>query len=163
MSEIQTLNDHIQSLLSMPTDNEQPIIASLDILVKDFGVDEVQRRCVPQSRHKNLLIHEFVRLGLLKTIEHAVNELGFNINEKRESDGSTALHLAYWYQKPSIGELLKKLQADMTIANNYGESANDLEQTREKMMNIIWLDTGKKKNCFRKTISINFHFTLHKL
>jgi ankyrin repeat protein len=145
MSEIEKLNDRIQYLLSMPIDDEQAIIVSLDNLIKDFDVDEVQRRYVPQSRHKNLLIHEFVRLGLLQTIEHAVNELGFNINEKRESDGNTALHLAYWYQKPGLGELLKKLQADMTIMNNYGESVNDIEQKREKMMNIIWLDTGKKK------------------
>jgi hypothetical protein len=143
MSEIETLNDRMQSLLSMPIDDEQAIIATLDNLVKDFGVDEVQQWCVPQRRRKNLLIHEFVRLGLLKTIEHAANELGFNINVQRETDGSTPLHLAYWYQKPSIGELLKKLQANMTIANSYGESANDMERTREKMMNIVWLDTGE--------------------
>jgi hypothetical protein len=147
MSEIETLNDRIQSLLSMPIDDEQAIIATLDNLVKDFGVDEVQRFCVPQSRHKNLLIHEFVRLGLLKTIEHAANELGFDINVKRESDGCTPLHLAYWYRKPNIGELLKKLQANMTITNNYGESVNDLERIRENMLNIIWLDTGEIYQC----------------
>jgi ankyrin repeat protein len=153
MSEIETLNDHIQSLLTMTIDNEQVIIATLDNLVKDFGVEEVQRRCVPQSRHKNLLIHEFVRLGLLKTIEHAANELGFNINVKRESDGNTPLHLAYWYRKPNIGELLKKLQANMTIANNYGESVNDLERTRENMMNIVWLDTGQIYQCSVEMLS----------
>ncbi|CAF1591806.1 unnamed protein product [Rotaria sordida] len=118
MSEIGTLNDRVQSLLLMTSDDEQAIIATLDHLVKDFGVDEVQRWCILQSRHKSLLIHEFVRLGLLKTIEHAANELGFDINVKRESDGNTPLHLAYWYGKPNIGELLKKLQANMTITQN---------------------------------------------
>jgi len=141
MSETQTLNDRIQALLLMTVDDEEAIITTLDKLVKDFGVNEVQQWCVPQSRHKNLLIHEFVRLGLLKTIDHAANELGFNINVKRESDGNTPLHLVYWYRKSNIGELLKKLQADVTIENNYGESANDLERARESMMNIIWLDT----------------------
>ena len=143
MSEIQTLNGRIQSLLSMSINDEQAIIATLDNLVKDFTADEVQKWFVPQSRQKNLLIHEFVRLDLSKTIEHAANELGFDINLKRESDGNTAIHLAYWYRKPTIGELLKKLQADMTIENNYGESANDLERKRESMMNIVWLDTGE--------------------
>ncbi len=143
MSEIGTLNDRIQSLSLMSIDDEQAIIGTLDNLVKDFGVEEVQRCCVPESRQKNLLIHEFVRLGLQKTIEHAANELGFDINVKRESDGNTPLHLAYWYQKLNIVELLKKLQADMTIINNYGESVNDTEQKRKNMMNIIWLDTGE--------------------
>lgn len=129
------------------TIDEQAIIAILDNFSKDFGVEEVHRWCVPQSRHNNLLIHEFVRLGLLKTIEYAANELGFDINVKRESDGNTPLHLAYWYQKPKIGELLKNMQASMTIANNYGESVNDLERNREKMMNIISLDTGKIYQC----------------
>lgn len=143
MSEIKTLDDRIQSLLSININDEQAIIVELDDLVKDFGVDKVQLTCLPRSRHKNLLIHEFVRLGLSKTIEHAVNELGFNINIKRECDGSTPQHLAYWYEKPNIGELLKKMQADMTIENNYGESANDLERTRENMGNIIWLSIGR--------------------
>lgn len=143
MSEVETLNDRVQSFLWMKTDNEQDIIATLDNLVKEFGVDEVQRLCLPRSRHKNLLIHEFVRLGLFKTIEYAVRELGFNINVKREVDGCTPLHLAYWYEKPNIGELLKHFQADVTIANNYGESVTDLERTREGMTNMVWLNAGE--------------------
>ena len=143
MSEVETLNDRVQSLLWMKTDNEQDVIAALDNLVKEFGVDEVQRLCLPRSRHKNLLIHEFVRLGLFKTIEYAVRELGFNINVKREVDGCTPLHLAYWYEKPNIGELLKHFQADVTIANNYGESVTDLERTREGMTNMVWLNAGE--------------------
>ena len=143
MSDSQTLEKHIQSLLTMKIDDEQAIIATLGNLVKDFGVNNVQRERVPQQRHKNLLLHEFVRLGLLKTIDYAINELNFDVNAKRESDGNTALHLAYWYQKPAIGELLKQLRADATIENNYGESVNDLERKRESMMNIVWLDTGE--------------------
>jgi ankyrin repeat protein len=143
MSEIETLNDRIHSLLAMTINDEQAIIATLDTLVKDFGVDEVQQCGVLQGKHKNLLMHEFVRLGLLKTIEHATNELGFNINVKRASDGNTPIHLAYWYGKSNVCELLKKLQADMTILNKYEESANDMERTKENMANIIWLDMGK--------------------
>ena len=137
MSDTETVKNGIQSLLTMKIDDEQAIIASLTNLVKDFGVDEVQRECAPQQRHKNLLLHEFVRFGLLKTIEFAVNDLGFDVNVKRESDGNTALHLAYWYQKPAVGEILRQLRADMTIENKYGESVNDLERKRESMMNIV--------------------------
>lgn len=152
MSDNETLKNGIQSLLAMKSDDEQAIIAALTNLVKDFGVEHVQRERVPQQRHKNLLLHEFVRLGLLKTIEHAVNELHFDINIKRESDGNTALHLAYWYQKPAVGERIKQLRADMTLENNYGESVNDLERKRESMMNIVWLDTGEThRDCEQKS------------
>ena len=143
MAENQTLDEGIQSLLSMTLSDEQAIVDTLDKLVKDFGVDEVQQRRVPQSRYKHLLIHEFVRLGLSKTIEHAITKLGFNINPQRETDGCTPLHLAYWYRQPNIAELFRALQADTTIQNSYGESADDLERTRESMMNIIWLDLSK--------------------
>lgn len=145
MSEPKTCSERIESLLSMKFDDEQAIIANLDQLVEEFGIEEVQRLCIPKSRQKNLLLHEFVRLGLLKTIEHAVSKLGFNVNIQRESDENTSLHLAYWYKNPAVGELLKQLQADVTIKNKYGESVSDLERTRESMMNIIWLDTGKIK------------------
>ena len=47
MSETQILTDRIQSLLSMKFDDEQAIIDTLDNLVKDFGVDEVQGCCIP--------------------------------------------------------------------------------------------------------------------
>ncbi|CAF0766337.1 unnamed protein product [Adineta steineri] len=139
-----TLADRIQFLLSMKSTDEQAIIEALDQLVKDFGVDEVQRWYQPQSKHKNLLIHEFVRMGLMKTIEHAVKDLGFNINAKRESDGNTSLHLARWYKKPDVSELFQILGADITIVNNYGEVVEGLDQLKEKMMNIIWLDTELK-------------------
>lgn len=143
MSETETFTDRIQSLVPITTTDEEAIIASLDTLVKDFGVDEVQRYPVQFGKHKNYLMHEFVRLGLLKTIEHAANELGFNINVQRESDGNTPIHLAYFYSKSNIYELLTKLQANMAIVNKYGESANDLERKKESMRNIIWLDTGE--------------------
>ncbi|CAF1273637.1 unnamed protein product [Adineta steineri] len=136
-----TLADRIQFLLSMRSTDEQAIIQALDQIVKDFSVDEVQQWYHPQSKHKNLLIHEFVRMGLMKTIEHAVKDLGFNINAKRESDGNTSLHLAKWYPKPDVSELLQTLGADITIVNNYREVVDGLDQLKEKMMNIIWLDT----------------------
>jgi hypothetical protein len=68
MSDIEILNDRIQSLLSMRIDDETSYYCYLDNLVKDFGIDEVQRFHLPRSRHNNLLIHEFVRLGLLKQL-----------------------------------------------------------------------------------------------
>jgi hypothetical protein len=138
-----TLQNHVQSLLSMQTTDEQAIVDALDRMVKDFGADEVQQWYDPQSKHKNLLIHEFVRMGLLKTIEHAVKHLNFNMNAKRESDGNTPLHLAKWYRKPGVSDLLRMLGADRTIVNNYGEVADGLDKLKEQMMNIVWLDTGK--------------------
>ena len=138
-----TLVDGIQSLFSMSIHDEEAIIAALDNLVKDFGADEVQRCYVRKSKSKDLLIHELVLLGLPKTIEHAANELNFDINVKRESDGNTPIHLAYWYRKTHIAELLKKLQADMTIVNNYGESVYDSELRSQKGLNIVWLDLGE--------------------
>lgn len=143
MAENQTLDERIESLLSMTLSDEQAIADTLDKLVKDFGVDEVQKCHVPRSKHKHVLIHEFVRLGLSKTIEHAIAELSFNINPQREVDGCTPLHLAYWYQQPNIAEILRTFKPDATIKNNYGESVDDLERIRESMMNIIWLDLGK--------------------
>lgn len=143
MTETNSCYERIQALVSMNIDDELAIINNLNQLVEEFGVEQVQSLYVSNSRHKNLLLHDLVRLGLSKVIEHAAIKLNFNVNLQRESDGNTPLHLAYWYKRPDIGEVLKRLQADTSIKNNYGETACDLEYAREKMMNIIWLDTGK--------------------
>ena len=151
MAEEQTLEQHLTALLQTKVTDENKIIEIFDKIVEKFGRDQVQRWFPPQTKQKNQLVHDFVRLGWSKTLEHSVKTLGFDINVQRQSDGNTPLHLAKWYKRAEMIDVLMQLGADRTIKNNYGEAPEGLDELKEQMSNIIWLDTGK-------TIRIAFSF-----
>ena len=130
------------ALFQTKATDEDPIIETLDKLVQEFGRDKVQQWFQGQSKNQNHLIHEFVRVGWGKTLEHAVKDLGFDMNVQRQYDKNTALHLAKWYKRPEMAELLLRLGADPTIKNKYDEAPEGLDELKEQMANIIWLDTG---------------------
>lgn len=131
------------ALFQTKATEEDPIIETLDKLFQEFGRDKVQQWFQGQSKQKNQPIHEFVRMGWSKTLEHAVKDLGFDMNTQRQHDGNTALHLAKWYKRPDVAALLLQLGADQTV-NNYGEVPEGLDELKEQMSNIIWLDTGSR-------------------
>lgn len=140
MAEGQTIEECLTSLVQTKTTDENQIIEILDKIVEKFGKDTVEQWFQPESKHKNLLIHDFVRLNWPKTLEHAVTSLGFNMNFQRQYDLNTALHLTKWYKRPEIATLLVRLGADVTIKNKYDETAEALEELKEEMAKIIWLD-----------------------
>lgn len=143
MAETNEIDKRVQDLIAMqPRVEDEGMIKALDKLIEDFGLETIQQYRLKKGKHDNSLLHEFVQIKALKTLEHAVNKLGFNINVKRESDGNTPAHLAYWYELHDSVELLKALKADFTITNKFGETASDIEKDKEKGLNIIWLDTG---------------------
>lgn len=91
--------------------------------------------CNGDDKHRSPLIHllvitnKFLTLSWIATIlsESEIQEL---INEIRQTDGCTALHLASWRMNFRMIKLLTDLGADDTKLNNYGETAQESKTKR---------------------------------
>jgi RNA exonuclease 4 len=82
------------------------------------------------DKHRSPFIHllvitnKFLTLSMIATIL-SVCEIREIIDEIRQTDGCTALHLASWRMNFRMVKLLMDLGADDTKLNNYGETAKE--------------------------------------
>ena len=96
-------------------------------LVSQFDLHDLQQFGDQGTRHRHAIVHELVKHGKFDVLAHLVLQHGFDINAQRESDLCTPLHLAMWKTKdPTLAQRMIDLGADVTLRNNYGESANDV-------------------------------------
>lgn len=129
-----SIESAISDLRKRPRDQAK---AALDLLVADYGV-EAAKEWRGSTKHAHTLLHELVYKP--EAIEHAVAGLGFDMNLSRSSDGCTPMHLAVWQKQYETLEVLRKLGADSTIKNKYGETVTELIRVRDSCSNIVWLD-----------------------
>lgn len=72
-----------------------------------------------------LLLHGLVKQGCVDCVTYLVKDLGFDINSKRQKDGCTPLHNAFYnLNGPALERMVHKLVelgADESVKNKYGE------------------------------------------
>ena len=134
------VNAKVIGFIQNVRNNQDNLVQELDNLVTSCGKEEILN-WRSDTKHKHNLLLEFVFIKQISLVERVVKEYGFDVNFQRASDGCTALHLSAWVKEPRITDLLMRLGADPKIKNNYNESCEELIATREKMQNIVWMDT----------------------
>lgn len=122
----------IEQVLGLPGAERRQGFAAL---LKRYGADGVSA-WTDGSRHKNHLVHRLAIVGDADALEQAAHAK-IDINVSRAHDGCTALHLAFWHGQPTATETLKRLGADATKPNKYGETAQDAEQQRDERY-VCW-------------------------
>lgn len=116
-------------------------IEVIDELVGHFGLEAVQKYEAP-GKHKHRLIHMAVCKELPQVIYHLVRRLDVDVNVRRLSDLCTPMHLAMFYKKKSVVDMLGKvLDADLSVRNAYGEACDEsYAKFVASYQNIVFLD-----------------------
>ena len=116
----ETLNE---SLLTFVKDLRQKddiqIIEYLSNLFQVYGNELINAWC-SNDKNKNKLVHLLTQFNKQDALCKFCSSL--NINDQREKDGCTPLHIAAWTKNDDLIHLLLKIGGNPKIQNKYGET-----------------------------------------
>lgn len=122
-----TLGRRVEALLGLPAGELQE---ALQGLLREHGPGEVAGWS-DASKHANRLAHRLALLGEAGPLE-LLAASGVGLDVQRPSDLCTPLHLAIWHGQPAAAEALKRLGANLELANSFGETPREAEQQRDR-------------------------------
>lgn len=89
------------------------------------------------SKRQHGIVHELVRQGKLRVLQHLVEVYAFDVNVQRASDHCTPLHLALWQNQEAAAQHLLALRADPSIRNDHGEDAYGVRAQCKPIRTVI--------------------------
>lgn len=115
-------------------------VTALRKLGDEHGMRHLALWVNQRTRYKNGLLHTFVLKSLTEVVRFLLEEVGCDINSQRTGDGSTACHLACFFQKKNIVLLLLRHNPDLTLCDHKNVPAAVIKAVEEKFYNIAWVD-----------------------
>eukprot|EP00929_Paragymnodinium_shiwhaense_P084705 TRINITY_DN45317_c0_g2_i1.p1 TRINITY_DN45317_c0_g2~~TRINITY_DN45317_c0_g2_i1.p1 ORF type:complete len:701 (+),score=101.20 TRINITY_DN45317_c0_g2_i1:101-2203(+) len=109
-------------------DQQRMIRTFDDNLLPRFGLDTLRMLDNFGFRQDHFIVHELVKLGRAEVLEHLVQRHGFAVNVQRGRDHNTPLHLSLWNKSQPMSSLLRRLGADETMKNCWGEDASAVDE-----------------------------------